>query len=75
MKTIIFVGIAWLFLIGWFVQMKLDGYVDWSWGWVLCPAWFPVVAGFVIWCIICWSVGKSASEEMDGPDEWEDEVL
>lgn len=26
-----------------FVGLKLTGYIDWSWWWVLAPAWIPVI--------------------------------
>lgn len=25
-----------------FIALKLTGYVQWSWLWVLCPIWIPV---------------------------------
>lgn len=27
-----------------FVGLKLTGYIDWSWFWVLSPVWIPLVA-------------------------------
>ena len=26
-----------------FIALKLTGYIDWSWWWVLSPLWIPVV--------------------------------
>lgn len=26
-----------------FIGLKLTGYIDWSWWWVLSPLWIPVV--------------------------------
>ena len=26
-----------------FIGLKLTHYIDWSWGWVLAPAWVPLV--------------------------------
>jgi hypothetical protein len=26
-----------------FIGLKLTGYIDWSWWWVLSPIWIPVV--------------------------------
>lgn len=33
-----------------FIVLKLTGYINWSWLWVLAPLWLPVVAmiGFLI---------------------------
>lgn len=31
-----------------FVALKLTGYIDWSWVWVLSPLWITVVLGAVI---------------------------
>ena len=31
-----------------FIGLKLTGYVDWSWWWVLAPVWIPV-------CIALWA--------------------
>lgn len=25
-----------------FIGLKLTGYIDWSWWWVLCPMWAPI---------------------------------
>lgn len=37
-----------------FIALKLLGYIDWSWWWVLAPVWGPLIlavaiSGFVIW--------------------------
>ena len=26
-----------------FITLKLTGYIDWSWWWVLAPIWIPIV--------------------------------
>ncbi|MFC1896722.1 hypothetical protein ACFL0Q_08725 [Thermodesulfobacteriota bacterium] len=26
--------------------LKVNGVLDWSWGWVLAPVWFPLALGF-----------------------------
>jgi hypothetical protein len=26
-----------------FITLKLTGYIDWSWWWVTCPLWAPIV--------------------------------
>ncbi|MCW2933548.1 MAG: hypothetical protein JWM19_4510 [Actinomycetia bacterium] len=31
-----------------FIALKLASVVDWSWGWVLAPAWIPVLLAAVI---------------------------
>ena len=39
-----------------FIGLKLTGYVNWSWWWVLAPLWIPivVVCGIVL-IIMLWS--------------------
>ena len=39
-----------------FITLKLTGYIDWSWVWVLAPLWIPVVIIFVI-LLIMFSLG------------------
>lgn len=40
-----------------FVGLKLTGYIDWSWWWVISPIWIPTVTvvlvaiGLTIWSI------------------------
>ncbi len=42
-------GIGVLGLLGvLFVALKLMGYIDWSWWWVLAPFWAPVALGLAI---------------------------
>ena len=31
-----------------FIGLKLTGYIDWSWWWVLAPAWGPLVLALTI---------------------------
>ena len=34
-----------------FITLKLIGKIDWSWWWVFCPIWIPVIAVLVGFCI------------------------
>ena len=31
-----------------FITLKLTGYIDWSWWWVLGPTWIPLVILLVV---------------------------
>ena len=31
-----------------FIALKLTGFINWSWLWVLSPIWIPAVVGLVI---------------------------
>lgn len=31
-----------------FIALKLTGYIDWSWWWVLSPFWIPVIVILVV---------------------------
>jgi hypothetical protein len=31
-----------------FITLKLTGYIDWSWWWVLAPTWVPISIAIVI---------------------------
>jgi hypothetical protein len=31
-----------------FVALKLTGYIDWSWWWVLAPIWGPMAFGILV---------------------------
>lgn len=37
-----------------FIGLKLTGHIDWSWWWVLAPAWVPAGAAviFLSWTVI-----------------------
>lgn len=35
-----------------FIGLKLMGYIDWSWWWVLAPLWVPVVAAAVVFLFV-----------------------
>lgn len=35
---------GWLVLL--FIALKLTGYIEWSWWWVLSPLWVPLSIGF-----------------------------
>lgn len=42
-----------------FVILKLCGVIYWSWWWVFCPLWLPIVAGailFIFASIVCFSL-------------------
>ena len=42
-----------------FITLKLTGYIDWSWWWVLSPLWIPfVVVMFVIVLLAIFTNGK-----------------
>jgi len=34
-----------------FIGLKLTGYINWSWWWVLSPIWIPLVIALIL-CII-----------------------
>lgn len=34
-----------------FIALKLTGYIDWSWWWVLAPIWIPIIIVIVIFAI------------------------
>ena len=38
-----------------FIVMKLTGYIDWSWVWVLAPFWIPVIV-FIIGALIALTI-------------------
>lgn len=35
-----------------FLILKLCEVIDWSWWWVLCPVWIPVVIELICWLIL-----------------------
>lgn len=35
-----------------FVVLKLCGVINWSWWWVLCPAWIPLAVVIVILLVL-----------------------
>ena len=35
-----------------FIVLKLIGYIDWSWWWVLSPLWLPFVVGITIIIVV-----------------------
>ena len=41
-----------------FIALKLTGYIEWSWWWVLAPLWMPIVIALLILGVIallaCW---------------------
>jgi hypothetical protein len=47
-----------------FIGLKLTGYIDWSWWWVLSPLWIPVaiilgvVAVILAFAAIVWSLAS-----------------
>lgn len=34
-----------------FIALKLTGFIDWKWIWVLSPIWMPSVIGIVLFII------------------------
>lgn len=34
-----------------FIALKLMGYINWSWIWVLCPMWIPFAIIIALWVI------------------------
>ena len=42
-----------------FITLKLTGYIDWSWWWVLSPLWIPfVVVMTIIVLLVIFTNGK-----------------
>jgi len=44
-----------------FVVLKLTGFIDWSWWWVLSPIWIPTALVLVVLAVIFlffWSLRK-----------------
>lgn len=35
-----------------FIALKLTGYIDWSWIWVLSPIWVSIILGILFFVII-----------------------
>lgn len=35
-----------------FIGLKLTGYINWSWWWVLSPLWIPFLIALVILCLV-----------------------
>lgn len=44
-----------------FVALKLTGYIDWSWWWVLSPIWIAILFGIVVMII---AVGFAIRSDM-----------
>jgi hypothetical protein len=40
---------AWL--LGFFVGLKLIGFINWPWLWVLTPLWVPLIIAIPMWII------------------------
>ena len=45
------VGLSGLLLVA-FIVLKLTGYIDWSWWWVVSPIWIPVVLVLIIMVVM-----------------------
>lgn len=43
-----------------FIGLKLTGYIDWSWWWVLSPIWiaFAIAAAFLGIAVICYGIAR-----------------
>ena len=37
-----------------FIVLKLTGFIDWSWWWVLAPLWIGLVVVLIILAIVIW---------------------
>lgn len=35
-----------------FIGLKLSGYIDWSWWWILFPVWLPIVTGMFLFLFL-----------------------
>ena len=55
-------------LLALFVGLKLTGHIDWSWWWVLSPAWFgfAALAAIVLACLVPLALVFA----IDGCHEW-----
>lgn len=45
-------GTFWNTLLAVFVIGKLFGVIHWSWLWVLCPLWLPILVGCIIIALV-----------------------
>jgi predicted tellurium resistance membrane protein TerC len=46
-----------------FIALKLTKYIDWSWWWVLCPAWLPLAIAFGAVALVAISrIGETEQE-------------
>lgn len=56
-------GISFFGLLGvLFVGLKLTGYIDWSWFWVLLPITFPLIFAAIVWLGIVIAIIGSNNE-------------
>ncbi len=53
------IGVSGLLLVA-FIVLKLTGHINWSWWWVLSPAWIPIV--LVLICLAVWLLYKAWQE-------------
>lgn len=52
-KPVVYTGPSFCTLLGLlFIGLKLTGYIQWSWLWVLSPFWIPVILVAIIGLII-----------------------
>lgn len=42
-----------------FVALKLTGYIDWSWWWVLAPLWIPAALAIFVFGGFFWLIAKN----------------
>jgi hypothetical protein len=40
-----------------FITLKLTGYIDWSWVWVLAPVWFGAALAFIVIVLMAIAAG------------------
>lgn len=45
-----------------FITLKLTGFIDWSWWWVLAPFWVPVAAGLVISAVLMLAMWRATND-------------
>ena len=36
-----------------FITLKLTGFIDWSWKWVLAPVWIPAIVATIV-LVVAW---------------------
>jgi len=54
-------GVSFLMLLGLlFLGLKLAGFIDWSWWWVLLPFYFPLIIAGLAFMVagICYAIEK-----------------
>jgi hypothetical protein len=44
-----------------FITLKLTGFINWSWWWVLSPFWIPLLVGVLIFAVLVFIVNQRGS--------------